>query len=102
MPLRLHAFLNRRLIDHMRLPLAMRKAGVMRPGSIWQRAAGLALLAVVFMPAPVWAGDYTLTWRDGAWVERRADSPEYERLRFWRPPPGLKARRIPRCMNRRA
>lgn len=58
----------------------------MRPGSIWQRAAGLALLAVVFMPPPVWAGDYTLAWRDGAWIERRADPPEYERLRFWRTP----------------
>ena len=58
----------------------------MRPGSIWQRAAGLVLLVVVFMPAPVWAGDYTLTWRDGAWVERRADCPEYKRLRFWRAP----------------
>ena len=48
----------------MRLALAMRKAGVMRPGSIWQRAAGLALLAVVCMPAPMWAGDYTLAWRN--------------------------------------
>ena len=55
----------------------MRKAGVMRPGSIWRRAAGLALLAAVCMPAPVWAGDYTLAWRDGAWVEGRADSLEY-------------------------
>lgn len=65
----------------MRLALAMRKAGVIWPGSIWQRAAGaagLTLLAVVFMPAPVWAGDYTLTWRDGAWVERQADFPVYE------------------------
>ena len=70
----------------MRLALAMRKAGVMRPGSIWRRAAGLVLLAAVFMPAPLWAGDYTLAWRDGAWVERRAASPEYERLRFWRAP----------------
>ena len=62
----------------MRLALAMRKAGVMRPGSIWQRAAGLALLAVVFMPAPVWAGDYTLAWRDDAWVAAHPNLPVYE------------------------
>lgn len=63
----------------MRLALAMRKAGVMRPGSIWQRAARLALLGAMCMPAPLWAGDYTLAWRDGAWVEGRADDAlEYE------------------------
>lgn len=83
MPSRLRVFPNRRLIDHRRLALAMRKAGVMRPGSIWRRAPGLVLLAVVCMPAPTWAGDYTLAWRDGAWAERRAEPPEYARLRFW-------------------
>lgn len=95
MPSRLRVFPNRRLIDHMRLALAMRKAGVMRPGSIWRRAAGLVLLAVVFMPAPTWAGDYTLAWRDGAWAERRADPPEYERLRFWRAPARIEGQADP-------
>ena len=51
-------------------------------------APGLLLLAAVLMPAPAWAGDYTLAWRDGAWVERRADCrPAADgRRQFWRPP----------------
>ena len=56
----------------MAFGLIMRNIGLMRPGALW-RAAGRVLLAAVFMPAPVWAGDYTLAWRDGAWVERQAD-----------------------------
>ena len=50
--------------------LIMRNIGRMWPRAIRRRAdyaPGLALLAAMCMPAPLWAGDYTLAWRDGAW-----------------------------------
>ena len=64
----------------------MPNATFMRLSAIRRRtdyAPGLVLLAAVCMPALVWAGDYTLAWRDGAWrddawVAAHPDSPVYE------------------------
>ena len=59
----------------MAFGLSMRSIGVMWPGG--RRAPGLVLLAAVFMPAPLWAGDYTLAWRDDARVAAHPGLPVY-------------------------